>query len=501
MNKRSLKWIVAIFPLTLASVAHGETLREALIYAYRTNPSLTAARAGLRATDEGVPIAKAAARPTLSATADYQEFVIRSANSFSAPLRAVGANANLTLPLYQGGRVKNSIRAADARVEAGRANLRFTEADLFTAIVSVYMDVIRDSAIADFNRQNVAVLETNLQASQDRFEIGEVTRTDVAQSEARLLGARGQLELALAQLDASLENYLRFVGLPARDLEYPPALPGLPTSISQAVSIAIKNNPQLLAAKAETKAARYDVRVSAASRLPRISVVGSSGYNNYLGTLTSSFPGRGIQQAQTTATLGLSVTIPLYQGGLPAAEVRRANALLSQALEQIVFVERRVVAEVRAAYSRHQATQIVIQASAAAVAANELALEGVRAEHSVGMRNVLDVLNAQQELLNSRVQLVTAQRDAYVAGFMLLAAMGRAEARDLDLFGGTLFEPGFSRKPATEPTPTGQDPGSTRPKRSDYAPIPAEDRFDKETNLLVSVMAGQRIDAHRVKKR
>src|SRR3546814_5141996 len=115
----------------------------------------------------------------------------------------------ISFPLYQGGRVKNAIRAADARVESGRANLRFTEADLFTAIVSVYMDVMRDSAIADFSRQNVAVLETNLQASQDRFEVGDLTRTDVAQSEARLSVARGQLELALAQLDASLENYLR----------------------------------------------------------------------------------------------------------------------------------------------------------------------------------------------------------------------------------------------------------------------------------------------------
>lgn len=209
MNRRVAKWIVAMFPLTMASAAHGETLRQALIHAYRTNPSLTAARAGLRATDEGVPIAKAAARPTLSATADYQEFVVRSANSFSAPLRAANANANLSFPLYQGGRVKNAIRAADARVESGRANLRFTEADLFTAIVSVYMDVLRDSAIVEFNQQNVAVLETNLQASQDRFEVGDLTRTDVAQSEARLSVARGQLELTLAQLDASLEVFFQ----------------------------------------------------------------------------------------------------------------------------------------------------------------------------------------------------------------------------------------------------------------------------------------------------
>src|SRR3546814_15277121 len=139
---------------------------------------------------------------------------------------------------------------------------------------------------------------TLFRASQDRFEVGDLTRTDVAQSEARLSVARGQLELALAQLDASLENYLRFVGLPARDLEQPPALPGLPGSPEEAVAIAVNENPQLLAAHAEAKAARYDVRVAAASRLPRLSAVASGGYNNYLGTLTGNLPGRVFQRSE-----------------------------------------------------------------------------------------------------------------------------------------------------------------------------------------------------------
>lgn len=430
---------------TLLSAAvqpvQADTLRQALTNAYRTNPSLTGARAGLRAMDEGVPIIKAAARPALSATADYQEFVIRSANSFSAPLRAANAAANLSLPLYQGGRVKYGIRAADARVNSGRANLRATEADVFTAIVSVYMDVIRDTAIVGLNTQNVLVLETNLRASQDRFQVGDLTRTDVAQSEARLELARGQLELVSAQLVTSLENYLRFVGLPAEDLEQPPELPGLPPTVDVALATALESNPLLAASKADATATRYDIRVANAARLPRLSAIASSNYNNYLGSLISNIPGRAFLQSQRTATIGLSATIPLYQGGLPGAQVRRAQALSSQSLEQVVFVERRVVAEARAAFVRHRATEAVIRSSQAAVAANELALEGVRAENSVGTRNVLDVLNAEQELLNSRVQLATAKRDAYVAGFALLAAMGRAEARDLGLFGGDLFKP------------------------------------------------------------
>ncbi len=409
------------------------TLREALRQAYRTNPGLTGARAGLRAIDEGVPIAKAAARPTLGATTDYQEFVLTSANSFSSPSRALTANGNLSFPLYQGGRVANSIRAADARVGSGRSNLRATEADVFNAVVSVYMDVLRDEAIVQLNTRNVAVLDANSQASRDRFEVGDLTRTDVAQSEARLSLARGQLQSAQAQLIASRENYIRFVGMPPGQLAYPAELPGLPNSAEEATTVALGANPLLEAARTDSRAADYDVRVAKAARLPRISAVGSSGYNNYLGSLTSSLPGRTFLQTQTTAAVGISATIPLYQGGLPAAQVRRAQALYGQSLEQVTLVERRIVAEARATFARHRAALGLIRSAEDAVAANALAVEGVRAEQTVGTRNVLDVLNAEQELLNARVQLVTARRDAYVAAFALLVAMGQAEAHDLAL--------------------------------------------------------------------
>lgn len=439
--RRQRASIAALLLLVAASPAQADSLRDALRFAYRTSPGLTAARAGLRATDEGVPIAKAAGRPNLSATADYQEFIVRAANSFSAPLRAAAASANLAVPIYQGGRVRNAIRAADARVESGRAGLRSTEADVFSAIVAVYLDVLRDSAIVALNQRNVEVLGTNLQATHDRFEIGDLTATDVAQSDARLQVARGQLELAQAQLITSLENYLRFVGRPAEALEQPPALPNLPGSADVAVDAALDDNPQLVAARADVRATGFDIGVAKAARLPRLSGIASGNYNNFLGSLDSTIPGRTFVQTQRTATVGLSATIPLYQGGLPAAQVRRAKALTSQSMEQAILVERRVIAETRAAFARHRATQFVINSSRAAVSANELALEGVRAENSVGNRNILDVLNAEQELLNSKVQLVTARRDAYVAGFSLLAAMGRAEADDLGLFGGELFQP------------------------------------------------------------
>ena len=436
---RSIGLIAAIVGAVASEPLNADTLRQALERAYRTNPTITGARAGLRATDEGVALARAGGRPTLGATADYQEFVLRSTNSFISPERAVSGGLNVNVPLYQGGRVRNAIRAADARVEAGRAGLRATEADLFTAVVSVYLDVIRDEVIVTLNESNVNVLETNFQASRDRFEIGDLTLTDVAQSEARLLTARGQLELARAQLDATRENYLRFVGTPPSNLQPPPPLAGLPETSEDAVNIALANNPQLIVAKAESMAARYDIGVAKAARLPRIAAIANSNYNNYLGTLGGADPTRVFNQAQRTATVGLSSTIPLYQGGAPGAQVRRAQALLSQSLERTILVERGVIADTRAAFSRYRATLTVVVSAQSAVAANELALEGVRAENTVGTRNVLDVLNAQQELLNSQVQLVTARRDSYVAGFALLAAMGRAEARDLGLFSGGLY--------------------------------------------------------------
>lgn len=432
--------VVCLAVLLLASEARADTLWQALKQAYRTNPSLTGARAGLRATDEGVPLAKANGRPSVSATAAYQEYALRSTTSFISPSRAATAGVNLTVPLYQGGGVRNAVRAADARVNAGRAGLRSTEADVFTAVVTSYLDVIRDQSIVELNEGNVKALATNLEASRDRFQVGDLTRTDVAQSEARLATAQSQLQTALAQLDVSRENYLRDVGTPPVDLHTPPPIMGLPATRDDAVNVTISNNPQLTAAKAQSDASHYDIRVAAASRLPRLSIVTSSNYNNYLGSLSTGNPGFALQQQQRTATVGLSATIPLYQGGAPAARVRQTQALYSQSLEQVVQVERAVVAATRSAFSRHVAAQEVIRSAEVAVKANELALEGVRAENSVGTRTVLEILNAEQELLNSRVSLVTAHRDAYVASFALLAAIGRAEARDLGLF-DALYDP------------------------------------------------------------
>ena len=420
--------------------ARADTLRDALVKAYQTNPTITGQRAAQRATDEGVPIARAAGLPSVTANGGYVENAIRSTNSFTSPQRQVTGNTQLSVPLYLGGAVRNSVAAAETRVEAGRATLRGTEADLFTGVVTAYLNVMRDEAIVSLNQQNVRVLEVNLRASRDRFQVGDLTRTDVAQSEARLSIARSQLQSAQAQLISSREDYIRVVGSPPGQLADPPALPHLPANADAAVTEALRNNPVLLAASKQRDATRYDVGVARASRLPQVSAVVGGNYYNYLGSLGS---GTGVRVGQngTSATVGLALNVPIFQGGRPAAQVRQAEALRSQAIEAVTETERGVVAQTRSSFAIYRSAQEVIASSEQAVSANKLSLEGVRAENSVGTRTILDILNAEQELLNSQVTLVSARRDAYVAGFALLAAMGDAEARDLGLDGGPLYDP------------------------------------------------------------
>ncbi|NJM49756.1 MAG: TolC family outer membrane protein [Sphingomonadales bacterium] len=422
-----------------AAPASAETLRDALVAAYETNPTLAAAREGQKATDEGVPLAKANGLPSASIDSTYSENIINSGGAFAQD-RSFRSIGTVSAPLYQGGAVKNAIRAAETRVQAGRAGLRGTESQIFSAVVGAYMDVIRDESVVELNRSQLGVLQVNLEATKDRFEIGDLTRTDVAQSEARLAQALSGLETARANLIRSKEIYIQLVGREPGDLEAPPPLPNLPDNPDQAVDIATDNNPDLIAAREQSEAARFDRKAAAASRLPTVSAFSQSTYNNALGSQSAE-----AQRFQANATfdnsIGIRATIPLYQGGRPAAQIRQSQARLGQAQEQQIAVERDVIAQTRAAYSSWQASLEVIASSQRAVAANELSLEGVRAENSVGNRTILDILNAEQELLNSKVNLVTARRNAYVAGFTLLAAMGRAEARDLGLEGGTLYDP------------------------------------------------------------
>jgi len=426
--------------LAASSPARADTLQDALIAAYRTNPTLQAARAQQRATDETVPIAKADGLPSITSTTTYSEAVEKSSNSFTSPDRVLNAQVQLGVPVYSGGGVRNSVKAAKRRVEAGQADLRGAESAVFSGVVAVYMDVILQQAVVSLNRKLVEVLETNLQATSDRYEIGDLTRTDVAQSQARLALAQGDKRTAQANLAAAREYYIQLVGQPPSDLAPPPPLPNLPETAEEALAIALEFNPDIIAARERSKAAGYDIDVAGSSRLPSLSLFSTGAYNDYFGTLGGSVAST-FSQTDKSAQVGARLSLPIFQGGRPAALRRQAQARASATLEAEIAAERDVVAQTRAAYSSWQAAQELIESTQLAVEAAELSLEGVRAENSVGNRTILDILNAEQELVSAQVRLVTARRNAYVAGFSLLAAMGKAEARDLGLDGGPLYDP------------------------------------------------------------
>lgn len=440
---RRSSWLtgLAVGALMLPTAAHAETLQGALAKAYENNPTLTGARAGQRANDENVPIQKSFGLPEVNTRADYEENIIIPGNSFNSPMRSVTGSGQLSVPIYQGGAVRNAVRAAKYRVEAGQADLRATEASVFSQVVGAYMDVIRDQAIVQLNQKNVSVLRTNLQATSDRFEIGDLTRTDVAQSEARLALAEGDLRNAEANLIGSRETYIRLVGDAPTDLQAPPTLPNLPANAEEAVAIALNSNPDIEAANQLVSASKADIGAAKASRAPKLSATLSGNYNNYLGSLNSGVVGIGVTQETSAAAAGVSVTLPIFTGGRRSAQVRQAQSRGSQAIEQYVETERGVIAQTRGAYAAWQANERIITATQQAVSANALSLEGVRAENSVGTRSILDILNAEQEYLNTQVQLVSAQRNSYVAAFSVLAAMGKAEARDLGIEGGALYDP------------------------------------------------------------
>ena len=411
------------------------TLADALAAAYQNNPTLASQRASLRATDENAAIARASGRPQVSTSADYSQGLdgLRPLQGYN---RAVTAGVNAALSFYQGGRVRNAIRAADQRSAAGREQLSGAEGDIFTQTVNAYVGVIRDREIVRLNQQNVAALDADATSSNDRYHGGDLTLTDVDQSQARLLVGRTQLDTARANLTDSEQEYRRLTGQIAGELDPAPPLPQLPINADDAENIAVDNSPAVRAAVANIKAAHYDVGTARGSRLPTLSVSASSNYYNYLDRIGESSNSSG-----NASQVGVTLNLPLYQGGQASARVRQARDVESQALEQKVEAERQAAATARESFSRYEVIQGNIDLLQHAVTANERALKGVRIENTAGFRQVLDVLNAQLELVNAQVSLATARSDAYVAAFQLLNAMGYANYKHLGLTGGALYDP------------------------------------------------------------
>lgn len=421
----------ALGALLFSGPANAESLFDALASAYQTNPGLLAERAGLRATDEQVPQALAGWRPSITATGTYGS--VETDSSSSIPLAGFGGKqtfdpmtgqVSVSQNVFTGGRTLYGARQAESSVMAGRENLRNVEQDVLLTGVTAYMDVVRDLAVVELRRKNVEVLQRQLEASQDRFRVGEITRTDVAQSEARLSLSESNLIRAEAALTASRAAYERAVGHAPGSLEKAPPLPALPQSEAEAMQFAIAVNPALEAARHADRAAQHAVTVAKGGLLPTVSVDAS--YEH------SEEPSSTTARSTTTSVLG-TIRIPLYQSGSQYSAIREAKHLESQQRLLMADTQRQVEEAVRNAWEQLRATRAAIASNREQVRANEIALDGVRQEAQVGSRTTLDVLDAEQELLDSQVSLVSAERDEYVAAYSLLSATGQLSARDLGL--------------------------------------------------------------------
>jgi outer membrane protein len=420
--------VASVLAVTMpATLVNAETLRDALASTYQNNPSLLAERANVRGVDENVPQALSGWRPEVFATGE-----IAAQHNSSNTLGPGGdkdtnpreASLIVSQPIYSGGQTVASTKSAEAAVQAARAGLLSTEQNIFQSAVEAYMNVLRDEALVELNRNNTVVLRRQLEAANDRFQVGEITRTDVAQSEARLADSISNLIQAEGNLRSTRANFERIVGRPPESLEDPLVPSDFPESEEAALAIALDNHPDIQAAKFSEESSRHDIRATSGQLLPSVEVNGS------LST------GRDLAGANTnndTARVGAVLTVPLYQSGSVYSQVRQARQVNSQRMQEIEETVRFVRESVIQSWELLETSRSRIGANEEAVRANTIALEGVEQEAQVGSRTTLDVLNAEQELLQSKVDLVTARRDQYVAIYTVLAAIGKLNARDLNL--------------------------------------------------------------------
>ena len=433
----------AVAGLLATGAARADTfsLAQALGVAYETNPQLDAQRAALRATDESVAKANGMWRPSINAQGEYgaqhYEFGGNLPQGFPETTNSHPLQGQVTLnqPVFRGGRTWAEISKAKALVRAGRAQLTGVEQTVLLGAVTAYMDVVRDQAIVGLRQNNVDVLTKQLKATELQFKVGELTRTDVAQSSARLAGAQSDLVSAQGQLAVSLANFQKVIGRPVETLDKITPLPAIPGTLEDAEAHADKQSPALIAAQETERAADYAVDDSIGALLPQVSVQAQYGYS-----ASQSFGGILAQPTTNSTSLIAQLTVPLYQGGADEADVRQAKQLHSQAQLNLVDARRQAREGVDAAWETYLSAHSAIDSNEAQVKANELAYEGVRREQEVGARTILDVLNAEQELLNSQVAVVSSQRNAAVAAYQLLAAIGQLTARDLGLK-VTLYDP------------------------------------------------------------
>jgi outer membrane protein len=416
-----------------------DTIEAALVRAYQDNPQLNAQRATVRATDENVPQALSGYRPKVALTASggYQYSDVLSSSVFGTTHatgpqipRAVGATVTQTL--YNGQQTANRTRAAESQVSGAREGLRVLEQTVLLSAATIYMDYLRDAAIVEVQRSNTRVLEQTLKQTRDRFNVGEVTRTDVAQSEAQLAAGKTQQLTAESNLTTTRSNFRRIIGNEPNQLA--PGSPVdrfLPTTLAGAVDLGLTENPNVTAAMFGIDVSFLTVKVNEGALLPSVNLVASAqqAYDQQI-SVPRTF----------TASAVAQISVPIYQGGAEYSLIRQSKETLAQQRLTLEQQRDQTRANVVAAWGQLVAGKATVASAQAQVAASEIALNGVREEAKAGQRTTLDVLNAQQALVNARVALVTAQHDRVVASYSVLNAVGRLSPQVLSL-NTTVYDP------------------------------------------------------------
>jgi outer membrane protein len=416
--------------------AVADTLLGALAQAYQVNPQLNSQRAIVRQTDEGVPQALSGYRPRVSGTASVGEAFTDSkaptgqgSRGFTQP-RTIGVTAQQTL--FNGFQTGNRTRAAESQVSAARETLRVIEQTVLLDAATAYMNVLRDTAILEVQRSNVRVLGETLRQTRDRFNVGEVTRTDVAQAQAQLAAGQSQMLAAESNLVTSRATYRRVIGSePGRLAPGSPVDRLSPRLLPAAIESGMSYNPSVTAAMYGVDVATLQVKVAEGVLYPTVTLTGTAQQQHE--------PQLSISEI-FSASVVAGMTVPLYQGGGEYSTIRQSKETLGQRRLDLATTRDQARATVVQAWGQHEAAKAQIQAAQEQVTASEVALNGVREEARVGQRTTLDVLNAQQALVNARVNLVTAQRDRVVASYTLLGAVGRLSPQSLGL-GTQIYDP------------------------------------------------------------
>jgi len=431
---RKSLFAAAILATTALSPAFGETLSGALAKAYQLNSTLNSSRATVRATDESVAIAKSGYRPRIAATASGS---YTSTSGVTSPERITVGTYGIELQqtLFDGFQTRNNVRAAESQVLASRENLRNTEQTVLIDAATAYMDVIRDRQIVKLRQSNLEFLEEQVRAARSRFEVGEGTRTDVAQAEADRSLAVSQLSSARAQALTSEAIYRRVIGEAPGQLTPPGPAKNLPKNLDQAFTLASAQHPAILASEHLVDAMAFQVKSTEGQLLPQLNAsVGVSRTNRNVspsqGVLESLSNGSG---QSDSANIGATLTVPLYQGGRVAAEVRQTKEQLGEARIQVDVARDQVRSNVASAWSQFVAAQEATVANRAVVSASRLALNGVIEERNVGQRTTLDVLNAQADVIAAQINLASSERDVVVASYAILGTVGRLSAGQVGL--------------------------------------------------------------------